>query len=412
MRPLYLLTSLSLFLCANTPAQVLGVIGSSTAAGGGASIFDSSWVARTALYYQNLGQLTTYHDIAWSGSTTWNGMPTSYVFPNGLTITQADTPDRADNETALLQLGCDVVIVAYPNNDIVNGFSLTQYLSNLHLIYDSVVKAGKTCWISSTQPRDDIPLSTRQILLQGKDSIMAEFPSRSLDFWDPVVDPSTLGILSQYSAGDDIHLNNAGHALLAQVAEEAGIMDPTPLALSLTGFTAGWTGQGVLLQWTMAHDGAPDAVTYNVQRSPNSQTFTTIYSTGATTAATATSNWSWTDTHCPNGTSYYRLSWTEDAQTMYSKIVSIDHASGALSIDKVYLPGGSQLISEIQLPSSGSASIAIMDLSGHYLLRAAYSGLPLSATLSISLPPMASGEYVLKVVTPDGQQSAKPFVIF
>jgi lysophospholipase L1-like esterase len=407
MRPLYPI-ALSLLLSANCSAQILGILGSSTAAGGGATTFDSSWVGRTALFYKNLGQLSRYYDLAFSGSTTWNGMPTSFVFPSGVTIAATDTPDRADNVTNILRLGSDVVVVAYPTNDLYNGYTMTEFMSNLHVIYDSVVAVGKICWVTTTQPRDDANPTQRQLLLAGKDSIMAEFPGRALDFWTPVTDPSTLGILSQYSAGDAIHLNNAGHAVIARVAENANIMDPSPLALTLTGFNARWTGQDVLLQWTATNDDPHDPILFDVQRSTNGSSFTSLYKT--TTAGSG--SWSYTDNDCPAGTSFYRLSWLDGAKTSYSKTIPIDRSTHRLTIDNLYLSGGSALISEIELPDPGDASIVILSLSGRLILKKAYSGLSSSATLSIPLPALANGEYVLKIITPDGQATAKPFVKF
>jgi hypothetical protein len=410
MRPLCLIAFFLLFADPDCPAQVLGVIGSSTAAGGGATVFDSSWVGRTQLFFKNRGELTKYFDLAYSGSTTWNGMPSSFVFPHGVTITPADTPDRADNETMLLRLGSNVVVVAYANNDIVNGFTLTQCMSNLRVIYDSVLAAGKTCWVTTTQPRSDQPDSIRRILLQGRDSVLNEFPGRALNFWDPVVDPSTLGILPQYGAPDLIHLNDAGHAQLALVAENANIMDATPLALTLTAFNAKWTDQGVLLQWSSVNDDASDPIHFDVQRSTDATSFTSLYQTTASSAASA--SWTWTDTRSPAGTSFYRLSWVDGTKTNYSKIVSINRPGEILSIGNCYLSGSAQLVSEIELPSPGTASIAIFALSGRLILTKTYTGLAPSVTLTIPLPPLAEGEYVLKIVTPDGQQTAKPFVKF
>src|SRR6202000_1934627 len=139
--------------------------------------------------------------------------------------------------------------------------------------YDSVVAAGKICYVITTQPRNDIPTNLRQVALQGRDSILNEFPQRSLNFWDPVADPATLGILAQYSAGDGIHLNNAGHTAIALVAENAGIMTQIPLPLTLIDFSARKTGHDISLQWTTAAHGATSPVLFNVQRSTGNNTF-------------------------------------------------------------------------------------------------------------------------------------------
>jgi hypothetical protein len=392
-----------------THAQVLGIIGSSTAAGDGASTFANSWVAKTVLYYQNLHELTSYHDIAQSATTTWLGMPSSFSPPQGVAPTPP-LPDPTLNVTRILQLGADVVVVGYPTNDIVFGYTLTQYLSNLRTIYDSVVKAGKVCYITTTQPRNDIPTSVRQLLLEGRDSILNEFPQRTLDFWDPVVDPATLGILAQYGAPDGIHLNDAGHAAIALVAENANIMTQSPLPLTLIDFSARKTGQGVLLQWTTANNGAGDPVLFDVQRSTGNTAFNPVYTTGMETAASG--NQSWTDSNCPAGIVFYRLRWLEGTQENYSKIVSIDHSTDRLTIGGLYLSGGSQLVTELVLPAPGKASIDIIDMSGRPVLRKDYTGLPTSATLRIDLPQIANGEYFFRIITSGGKQATKAFVKF
>lgn len=389
-------------------AQVLGIIGSSTAAGDGATSFDSSWVAITTRYYKGLGELTSTVDIAVSGTTTWNGMPSSFVPPTG--NPQPPDPDPAHNVTKILQLGSNVVVVGYPTNDIAFGYTLTQFLSNLRTIYDSVVKAGKVAYITTTQPRNDISFSLRQMLLRGRDSILNEFPQRSLNFWDPVADPTTLTILPQYSAGDGIHLNNAGHAAIATVVKNAGIMTQTPLPLTLTGFTAGKAGRLISLQWTTAFDGSGGPVVFEVQRNTGSTIFNPVYSTGPTPPEAGT--WSWIDSTCPHTTLFYRLKWIENAQEHYSRIVSIDNSGANLTIDKVYQAGAMLLMAQLELPSPGTVFLAIHDLAGRLVLKREYSGLPTYPLLSLPLPTMPAGEYILRVDTPEGGHAVKPFVRF
>jgi len=395
----------------NLSAQVLGIIGSSTAAGEGASTFDSSWVAISTRYYKGLGELSNTIDIAVSGTTTWNGMPSSFIPPSGGNPAPLP-PDPNHNVTKILQLGSNVVIIGYPSNDIAFGYTLAQYLANLRTIYDSVVAAGKVCYVTTTQPRDDIATSLRQLALQGRDSILNEFPQQALNFWDPVADPSTLGILTQYSYGDGIHLNNAGHAAIALVAEKAGIMTPTPLPLTLTGFGASMVGGDVLLQWTTADDGSGGPVVFEVQRNTDSAAFLPVYNTGFMPPASRT--WTWMDNACPAGIVFYRLRWLQGSQEKYSKIVSIDHSGTGttLHIDKVYRPGTSELMAQLELPAPGNAFLTIHDLAGRLILQKQYTSLPPSILLPITLPPMAAGEYILRVDTPGGGLASEPFVIF
>jgi len=409
MRRLLLLSCLLAMGTPNLSAQLLGIIGSSTAAGEGASTFAKSWVALTVNYYKGLGELTNYNDIAVSGTTTWDGMPTGYPIPSGITPTP-DMPNPDHNVTKILELGSNVVIIGYPSNDIAFGYSLAQYLANLRTIYAAVVSVGKTAWVTTTQPRDDISPSLRQLALQGRDSILAEFPQRSLNFWDPVADPSTLGIQAQYEYGDGIHLNDAGHAALAVVAENAGIMTPIPLPLTLTGFGASRLGRDITLQWTTAFDGSGGPVVFEVQRSTGGTIFEPVYNSGSKPPIAGT--WSWTDSACPAGTVYYRLKWTEDAKDNYSKIVTIDNSGAGLDIDKVYQSGAAQLFTQLKIPSPGNATLTIHDLTGRLILRKEYTSLPSTVLLSVSLPSITAGEYVLRVQTPGGGLAAKPFVIF
>lgn len=409
MRCLLLLSCCLAMGTPNLSAQILGIIGSSTAAGEGSTTFDSSWVAITTRYYKGLHQLTNTVDIAVSGTTTWNGMPTGYTPPSG--ISPAPLPINPDqNVTKILQLGSDVVIIGYPSNDIAFGYTLSQYLANLRTIYTTVTAAGKIAWVTTTQPRDDIAPNLRQLALQGRDSIISEFPNRSLNFWDPVTDPTTLGILAKYAVGDDIHLNNAGHAALALVAENAGIMNPTPLPLTLTGFGASRNGRAVELQWTTAFDGSGGPVVFEVQRNTGGTTFDPVYNTGSEPPKAAT--WSWTDNTCPTGTVFYRLKWIQDVQENYSKVITIDNSGNDLIIDKVYQSGASELFTQLEIPTPGNAILTIHDFTGHLVLRKEYTSLPSTILLPIPLPPIAAGEYVLRVETSGGRTIAKPFVIW
>jgi hypothetical protein len=58
-----------------------------------------------------------------------------------------------------------------------------------------------------------LPSAGRTNLIDVKDWIISAFPTRYLDFWTTVA-RSDGSINPSYSAGDGIHLNNAGHQIL------------------------------------------------------------------------------------------------------------------------------------------------------------------------------------------------------
>src|SRR5689334_11570763 len=96
----------------------LVIIGSSTAAGLNASPIDSSWVNRLNYYYKyQLVKLDSTYNLGVSGSTVYNGMPTSYV------PVSRPSPDAVHNVSKAVAYLSDlptpangVVIVNYPTN--------------------------------------------------------------------------------------------------------------------------------------------------------------------------------------------------------------------------------------------------------------------------------------------------------
>ena len=107
MRKLYS-QLLLLFLSAVCVAQVrkLSVIGSSTAAGTGTTVSDSSWVNRTTYYYNSIGFTTITTNLAIPGKNCYQGMPSTYVPPPS-----RDYPDPSSDITLALTFNPEVVIV-------------------------------------------------------------------------------------------------------------------------------------------------------------------------------------------------------------------------------------------------------------------------------------------------------------
>jgi hypothetical protein len=143
-------------------------------------------------------------------------MPTGYVPPDG-----RPQPLPSYNITKALSLLSSLanpsegmVVVSYASNNY-NKYSITEILSCLQTIYDHARNAGHRCIISTTQPRSDSPFESsemRRKLAVIKDSIINRFGTEhTLNFYDGMFNPSDSTILEEYSAGDEIHLNNAGH---------------------------------------------------------------------------------------------------------------------------------------------------------------------------------------------------------
>jgi lysophospholipase L1-like esterase len=203
------------------PNKKIAVIGSSTAYGIGATSRDSSWVGRLREYFGDAG-VDTIYNLAYPGTTTYAGMPTGYVRPPNRNPFRVNT---SHNITKALSYNPDIVIIAYPSNDIGNHFLMRrEYLSNLRAMYHEVLAAGGVCYIASTQPCTYFTTLEKDTLVIAKDSIMKEYGAHAIDFYDPIVGPGR-NINPIYDHGDGTHPNDAGHRMLFTAAKNKIVLN-------------------------------------------------------------------------------------------------------------------------------------------------------------------------------------------
>jgi hypothetical protein len=132
-------------------------------------------------------------------------------------------PDTARNITKALSLDPDAIIINLPSNDAGSGVSAAQQMANFREMVDSAAVQGVPVWVCTTQPR---VFSSANVAVQlaVRDSILAAFGSRALDFWTGIAD-SMGWPLAIYDSGDGVHLNDLGHRLLWQRALAAQVPD-------------------------------------------------------------------------------------------------------------------------------------------------------------------------------------------
>lgn len=182
-------------------------IGSSTVAGTGATTQDSAVVWRVGNYYRNMGVMSSWLNLGVSGANVFQGMPTGYV-PTG----NQSAPDVTHNVTYALSQGADVVIVGYPSNAYEGTLSITEIMFAYRTIYNTVVNAGKKCYIMTSQPRPAFGTVGRNLLKEIADSIMLQYPNNYIQGYYNLVQTGTHNML--YNSGDNIHQNNTGHRVL------------------------------------------------------------------------------------------------------------------------------------------------------------------------------------------------------
>ncbi len=136
------------------------VLGSSTSAGTGASVYDSSWVGKLQLEYRKNTTAgnpdTIVTNLAVGGTTTYSAMPTGYTPPPGRPL-----PDPAHNVTKALSFSPAVIIINFPTNDIGSSYTAKEYMDNLRYLYQYINSAGVKTYIATTQPRSQFDFAKR-----------------------------------------------------------------------------------------------------------------------------------------------------------------------------------------------------------------------------------------------------------
>jgi len=196
------------------------VIGSSTAAGAGASVSDSAWVNRYRAYLQSINPANQVINLARGGYNTWRLMPDYFSAP-----ANRPSPDTLRNISHALRQNPDVIIINLPSNDAAIGTGVNQQMSNFIHMDSLSAQMGVPFWLSTTQPRNG-SATFKNIQLAVRDSIFSRFGTRAIDFWQGIAD-STNSIDPYYDSGDGVHLNDLGHALLFQRVISSGVTDST-----------------------------------------------------------------------------------------------------------------------------------------------------------------------------------------
>ncbi|KAB2921056.1 MAG: T9SS type A sorting domain-containing protein, partial [Bacteroidetes bacterium] len=195
--------------------KLILVLGSSTAAGTGATTFDSSWVGRYRAYVKKQDSTALVVNLAIGGYTTYDIMPTGFIPP-----ASRPAPKVNNNITFGLQYKPHAIIINLPSNDAAYGYAITEQLANYDSILSRVPKSVPV-WVSTTQPRN-LDAAGRAALIAMKDSTLARFKAKALDFWTDLANVDGT-VNTAYNAGDGIHLNNAGHRLLYDRVVAAGV---------------------------------------------------------------------------------------------------------------------------------------------------------------------------------------------
>jgi lysophospholipase L1-like esterase len=202
------------------------VLGSSTAAGAGASSSDSAWVNRYRAYVQSINPNNEVINLAVGGFSSYQIMPTGYVPPSG----RPDV-DTTHNISRALTYMPDAIIINLPSNDVASGYSLLEQLHNLDTIIGIATAANIPLWISTTQPRN-MSIAYMQLQEDMKDSMYVHYSPYVIDFWTGAALPDN-SLNPFYDSGDGVHQNDAGHRLMCDRVISCYILDSIFVASTL-----------------------------------------------------------------------------------------------------------------------------------------------------------------------------------
>lgn len=399
---LVLVPSLILFAGNSASAQrKLLILGSSTSnCSFGISVKDSCYVRRIQKYYADRGAPITVDNRSVAGDDVYRGMPSNYVPPLYRRMPYADT-----NITAGLQGNPDVVLINYPSNGY-DSFTVREVMFCLRTIRDAANAAGKPCYITTTQPRNDPFLfrtsAVRRKMADIKDSILVQFGQFAVNFWDGFVNPADTTILPQYN-GDGTHLNDAGHAIFAQRVLAKNMFNLV-LPVKVLSFTGNNVSDGVELKWTVADE--KNIRNYQVQKSTDGQVYTKVYEVLAENSDKQ-HDYSFVDHANMGKSAFYRLAIVgTDNFVSNSAIVEI---KGKEALDRVFVAGSSTLIAEIKSEKAQPVRLGIFNSNGQLVLESSRSLVAGANRLSVGIQGLQKGLYFLRVLGEGIDMKARSF---
>lgn len=400
---LYLLFTLFFWCCypiiTNGQFKRIAVLGSSTSAGvfNGLYPYDSAYVPKLSKYYIEEGVIDTIYNLAVSGYDCYMAMPTGYVPPPGRPY-----PDANHNITKALSKDPKptVILVNFPSNKY-DVYSVAEIMLCLQTIRDYALDHGVECYITTTQPRNSFSLPGRTQLKVIADSTIRRFKDYSIDFFYELVDlDNDLKIRPEYSLGDGIHLNPAGHTVLKdKVVQKNIVLAPVPVYFS--GINAQVRNHDVMLGWTF--ENPQQTLDYfKVERSNDGTNYEVI----GQLASNGNRTLSYLDRELPEGNYFYRVRSIEKngAQTV-SKVVMVRiRNTNSFTGTEVFIRGHKLVLNKLSLHSE-KALWKLTDLNGKTILKGEI--LPGTNNFEMDISSLSPAMYIISLYNREGAFSAR-----
>lgn len=394
LRILVLLTML-FFICGEPAGQtttVIVVMGSSTAAGAGASKYDSAWVGRLIKNVRadmNDGKDTIVYNIALGGTTTYVGREMGFVPPSGYL-----GPDPERNIDKALSYNPDIILVNYPSNDVANNMTTTTTMANYEVYNRRATDAGKKIYFLTSQPRNTVNYDQQVQLRDQKAVIMNTYPSTSINVWDILVAQDGLSIDPAINA-DGTHVTDAGHRRIFQTV--AALVAPAALLpVKLNRFTAEVSDKKVNLFWETLSE--LNNSHFEIEHSTNGSDFKKIGRVKGKGNSSTRTNYSYSDKDPAPGKNFYRLKQVDqDGKFSYTQVVRVTFKTALQNAVLYPIPASSMINLKIAVEKREPIRVSIYDRSGN--ARVTYSGNLEKGEniLHFPLSTLPSGNYFMQI---------------
>lgn len=185
------------------------VIGSSTAAGYGASS-GKGWVALLQAKWSGKGAVLV--NTAKAGIVTYEALSST-----SSPVANRPRPDPAVNIDQALARKPVLLIVAFPANDTVSGYSTDETISNLLAIRAQALAASVPVIVISSQPRS-LPAPKQAQLLAIDERMASAAGGCFVKVHASLAGPGD-ALAAAFDSGDGAHPNDAGHSVIANAID-------------------------------------------------------------------------------------------------------------------------------------------------------------------------------------------------
>lgn len=202
-------------LCWASPPAALAVLGSSTAAGTGASQPALSWVGLLRPWLAQARGLTVVN-LAAPGAPTDSAVCATEARPElREAVAHARNIDRA------LKLGANRMILSFPSNDATYGIPTKRTIAQLLSMRHCAQKvAGTRVAVMSSLPRSGLTAEQTAAIAQVDTAMREAFGGCYIDVRASLSDAAGVNPRSDLSFGDGVHFNDAGHAVIFGIVKK------------------------------------------------------------------------------------------------------------------------------------------------------------------------------------------------